>query len=698
MADAPAVVEVQRDGEVARLRLDPATTNAFLLLTELDAALGRLEEWIGAGEVARVVVLGGEGGWPSRMELEELRGEQDAAAGAELSLFGQRVLRRLEQLPVSTVALVEGPCLATGLQVALACAHRLAVEGPRTRLGAPEVRTGLTPAYGATVRLPRLVGWSAALELLLTGRSVAPPEALALGLVDAVLPAASTAADAAAWLTAEEGARRAAGRRGVRTRLLEDTAPGRRLLLPRLRRRLLPPVAYAAPAPQRVLELVVESASGPADQAYHREAEVYGEVAAGERPRALAYAARVPREALMRLPVAGAPIEQVGIVGAGPAGSDLAYLLASAGVPVRLRDGREALAAGRRRVLRRFALDVQAGRIPEAEADRRAALVATGTGWGGFGTADLVVVAGGREEEELRATLHDAGRHTRDACLLAVVSQALTATAVADGLERPERLLSLRFATPIDRFPAAEVAATPDTLPAAAAACARLLRQAGRAPLSVADRPGGASGRLLALLLAEGARLADEGAGADLVDRIAEDYGFLVGPFRRIDSLGAEATRQLLRQLAVEYGPRFTPAPLLDRAADAGAEFYLYQSGRPAGPNPALPAGIRAGGQGMVEVIRYRLLLLLVNEAALLLEEGTADAPTLEAAALLGVGFPRARGGLLYQADRLGLPRLVDLLDDHARRFGERFAPAPLLRRLAEQGGSLTGHRPSTPL
>lgn len=674
---------------------EPEARDPVRLLERLDAMLVELEPALVAGEV-RALVLHGDhpgafltGEAPGRVGM----GGGGAAEATELVRWQQRILRRLELLPIPTAAALDGPCLALGAALALACSYRVASDAPHARIGFPEVRLGVVPGPGSTVRLPRLVGLQAALELVLSAAPVSSREARALGLVDEVYPARDFGERVRGFVLErlERGRLRPRRSRRVARRLLEDTAPGRRVVLARAVRRIPERLAYAAPAPERALELLADGLLLPLDQAFAREAEVLGALAAGETARALHHAASVVRAAGRSPAHPARPVERVGVLGAGGTGSDLAYLLASAEVPVRLKEiRREALGEGIRHALRLVALDVAAERITEPEADRRAEQIHGTTGFGGFGTLDLVIAAVGDDPDTVRTALQQAAEHSREGCPLAFAAPVLPAERVREGVGFPERVVGLRSVPPLARFPLVEVVGGEAE---AAAGCEELLRRLGLVALRVADRPGGLGNRLLGAFLAEAVRLVDEGATVPQVDRVAQEFGFALGPFRRMDAIGVDRSMRLLLGLAAELGDRFLPAPPLERVRESGRDFYLSRAGRPAEVNPALTGGLPGDGGGYAEPIRQRLLLLLINEgAAALQEQVVRSAAEVDAASLVGLGFPRVRGGVMYQAERMGVERVVETLRELAGRFGERFAPAALLEEVAERGTGFSGH------
>lgn len=708
-------LEVGEDG-VSRLVFDrpgsPVNLLTRAVMERLDTLLGEAERLAGAGRVRALVVASAKpGSFLAGADVREMQEVGDAAEAAATARWGQRILRRLEELPVPTLAAIDGVCLGAGVELTLACGYRLAADSPATRIGFPEVQLGIIPALGGTVRLPRLVGARAALELVLDGERVDAREARRLGLVDAVFPPEAFEAEVLRFAREriERGRTRTGARRGVGKRLLEDTAPGRRLLFARVGRELAREEGERSHAARRALEAVADGVALPLERAFEREAEVAGELMVTREARGLLHALRLRQAAGegRPLPAPAPQVERVAVLGAGRMGAGIAHLLARSGTPVRLREVRHpALLRGVEYIRSLFRAEVARGTLPRREAEERAPLVSGTLGFGGFGIVDLVIEAVGEDPEAKRNALREVEEHVREDCLLAPCGAAIPVALLQEAVARPARVVGMHFFHPVGRIPLVEVVRGPRTSAEAVAAALALARRAGKVPLVVRDGPGFLVNRILFAYLSEALRLVEEGAPPERVDAALTEFGMPLGPLRLMDELGVGFTARVLRLLAEGLGERYRASPVLEHLARAGrpgrewgAGFYRYEEGKDPRPDPRAPAAYRdavrprEGGIPPDEPLS-RTLLAMVNEAARALEEGVVErAAEVDLAMTLAAGFPRFRGGLLYHADRTGVPEVVGALEEHALRFGERFSPAALLVRLAEEGGMLYGTR-----
>lgn len=696
-----------REGGVAWLSIGRPEAGAVFLglsgLEGLNRCLTELEPLIAEHQVQALVVSGERPGmFCAGTDIDELRALPDAVTAAEWSRSGQAILRRLEELPIPTIAAIDGPCLEAGLELALACSYRLASDSPSTRLGLPQVRLGLIPTFGGTARLPRLIGLQASLELILTGNAIEPTRALQLGMVDEILPVRRFWSAVEDFADARIRTRRigTGARRPIPRRLLEDTAPGRRLIFRNAARKLGHPLEHGPPVLERALRTVSEGLSLPLAGALNREAEVAGDLIASDHARALLHALRLLQDA-RRGPSASLDIEvqRVGVLGAGAVGSEIAFLLASAYLPVLLKDQRrDALHRGVQHVRSRLARAEKEGALATGDTDLRRDLVSPASGFGGFGTLDVLLAAVNQEAEKTEEAFREVEEHTRPDCVLACCSLTIAPTRLQQGMAYPQRVVGLRFSRPTELFPLLEIVPGKATDQRTIDTCLVLARRLGRAAIVAPDLGGTPGSRLIAACFAEALRLLEEGASVVEIDRAMETFGFVLGPFRRMDAMGVARSVRLLEHLADSCGRRMQPSGIVRRLSGSPALFYRYVKGEPRSPNPGLPAGIPAPRNGFSEPILNRVLFSLINEAALTLQEqGSLRPRDLDLASIAGLGFPRSHGGVLYYADRVGTDRLVRLMSEYAERFGQRFAPAPLLQETAAEKrgfhGAATGQR-----
>lgn len=706
------MLDVDGDG-VAWLVFDDPEAKVNVLssgvMARLNALLGDVEEGARTGRVKALIVKSGKpGSFIAGADVEEIAGVTDPAEAEAGSRSGQQVFRRLERLPIPSVAAIDGICLGGGAELALACTYRFASDRPETRIGFPEVRLGIIPGWGGTTRLPRLVGLRAAVEMIVTGKTVTARRAQRIGLVDEAVPPAQLGERVRrfAWERIDRGRMRAPRRRGVGARLLEETAPGRRLLIAQARRKVLRETKGHYPAPLAALDVLARTLALPLDRAFELESRTVARLAVSDVCKNLIHVFFLMEGAKKAAPAATPrAAERVAVLGAGVMGGGIAQLLAQRGVPVRLKDIRpDAIALGLRHAREVFDRAVRRGRLERREAERGMQRISPTLDYSGFGRADVVIEAVVERMDVKKQVLRETEAHAAPDAVLASNTSALSITEMANGLARPENVCGMHFFNPVHRMPLVEIvrgAATSDETLATAFALARRLE---KTPVIVGDGPGFLVNRLLAPYLNEAGWLLTEGARIEAIDRALLEFGMPMGPLRLLDEVGLDVSRHVAGILYEAFGDRMLPAPAMVRLAETarigrkgGLGFYRYEDGKERGPDDALYAEL---GDAIpperrdvpADVIRERCILVMINEAARALEDRIADGPAaVDLAMITGTGFPPFRGGPLRYADAVGLPAIAGKLEAYQRSLGVRFQPAPLLRERAAAGRGFYG-------
>lgn len=664
------------------------------------------------GRVKAVVIRSGKpDSFMAGADVEAIAALEDPLDAERKIRVGQAIFMEVERLPVPTVAAIHGICVGGGVELALACRHRVVSDSPRTRMGLPEVMLGILPAWGGTTRLPRLVGLQAALDLLLTGRQIDARRAHRIGFASEVFPAAVLRQAVAdfALRTLETPGQHPRPKRGLMTRLLDDNALGRRVVLAAARKRVRAQTGGHYPAPLRILEILQKHGGGDVDASLDAEARAASELVVGTVSKNLIHVFHMREAARKGTGVADPSVEpravsSLAVVGAGVMGGGIGQLAAANGIRVRMKDVRhEAVTGGLQHARSLFDRAVDRRKLTRREAAQRMELVSGGLDWAGFGNAELVVEAVVERMDVKLAVLQETERHVSEGCILATNTSSLSVDDMARGLQRPDRFCGMHFFNPVHRMPLVEVVRGAASSDEAVATVYALALKLGKVPVVVRDGPGFLVNRILAPYLNEAGWLLGDGASVEDVDGAARAFGMPMGPLRLIDEVGIDVSAHAGASMARALGERLAPSPALEALGTSGRlgrkghrGFYLYPQGNKGrgGKKERVDASVytdlgiagspRRGGPVGAEVIRRRLVIPMMNEAARVLADGiVATAGELDLAMIMGTGFPPFRGGLLRFADILHprgvLDRTRELHDTH----GSRFAPAPLLEELA---------------
>ena len=636
-------------------------------------------------------------------EIETISGAED---GKVKSSIGQRIFDRWANLPFPTVAAIGGACLGGGAEIALACDYRIFSDSKKASIGLPEVNLGILPGWGGTQRLPRLVGLSAALDLILSGKALDGRRAARIGLADAVVPAAIFSSWTLDFARGKAGSRKPRGIRRKRTAvelLLESSPPGRALIFRKARETVLARTGGHYPAPLEALLAVEEGFGKNLDEGLRIENEHLGNLVATPIQKNLMriffWTEEVKKESGAINPtVAPRSVSRVGVIGAGVMGGGIAQLAADKGLPVRMKDiAPEPLAHGFAAAAAVWRQKMKKKRLTAAEFKRKMDLVSGGLDWAGFPAAEVSIEAVVEKLAVKQAVLRDWESAVADDRIFASNTSTLPITRIAAEASNPRRVAGMHFFNPVDRMPLVEIIRGEKSSDETVATLFELARRMGKTPIVVKDSPGFLVNRILAPYLSEAVRLLQDGCRIEDIDAAMTDFGLPVGPLALLDDVGIDVAVKGGHTLAEAFPKRLPLAENFDALVQSGrlgrkaqSGFYLYAATKREGPDPSAYAALNlqtpASSSLPKDVVEARLLMPMINEAAFCLEDGVVPSPAkLDLAMIFGTGFPPFRGGLLQYADDLGIARVVSRLEDLHERLGPRFEPSELLVSMARE-------------
>jgi 3-hydroxyacyl-CoA dehydrogenase/enoyl-CoA hydratase/3-hydroxybutyryl-CoA epimerase len=716
---------VGNDG-VAVLTLDVPGESVNTLYPALGEELKRtMAEIEGNPEIKAVVFTSGKkDNFLAGAKVDTLQTVNSVADATQLSRDAQANFNRLEKLSKPVVAAIHGSCLGGGLETALACRYRIATDDPKTVLGLPEVMLGLLPGAGGTQRLPRLIGLTNALDLILAGKQVKAPKAKKLGIVDEVVPksvlldvARQRARDIAfgKFRINRHPSATLKNPESIQERLkelaLEENPVGRQLVFRQAKQKLLAKTGGHYPAPLRALDAIREGFEHGFEAGLEAEARGFGELVVSDTSRRLVEIFFAQNElkkdnGVSDPNVKPLPVSKVGVLGAGLMGSGVAFVSAStAGYQVRLRDRDDAsIGRGLASVHGLFAERVKRKSLTRFERDRKAALVSGGTDYAGFGHVDLVVEAVFEDLKLKHQVIREVEEHLPPHAIFASNTSSLPIADIAKGSKRPERVVGMHYFSPVHKMPLLEVITHPGTLPEVTATAVAVGKAQGKTVIVVNDGVGFYTSRILAPFMNETAHLLTEGAKIEDLDAALTKFGYPVGPATLLDEVGIDVAAKVGPIMKAAFGERMKAPGTLDgflkekrfgRKAKKGLYAYDEKGNTK-----------REGGKKVVDLTAYdvmpggrdrksipldeiaeRCALLMVNEAVLCLQEGILrSARDGDIGAIFGLGFPPFRGGPFRYVDSEGAANIVRRLDALQAKYGPRFAPAAMLREYAQSG------------
>jgi len=651
---------VEEDQNVSTITFDTEGANANTLSQEALDELAKILDRLGAMELEGLIIRSAKGSFIVGADVNEFRQIDDSARAADLARTGQHIFGRIASLPFPSVAAIHGHCLGGGLELALACTYRIAREDEGTRLGLPEVKLGIHPGFGGTVRLPPLVGDLSALDLMLTGRTVSARQARKLGLVDEIVPERHLLHAAQAFI-----AKRPRPRRARWWQRLPALAPLRKPVARLLERRVRAkanPDHY--PAPYRILELWRQQAG------QEEEARSLGEMLAGRTSRNLVNVFLLGEELKRRGKKHQHGIERVHVVGAGVMGADIAIWAAARGFYVSLQDKNPEILA--RAVKKAYGFYKKKLKQPRAVQEAMDRLMPDLAG-DGLQRADLVIEAIVEKVEAKRNLFAEVEARVPAGALLATNTSSIPLEDIAKSLRDPTRLVGLHFFNPVAQMQLVEIVRGAQSSDAALNRARGFTVALDRLPLDVKSSPGFLVNRVLMPYLIEAVTLVEEGHSIADVDGAATDFGMPMGPILLADTVGLDIALSVAEELS---GPLSIKVPqrLRDMVAagslgkKSGRGFYSYdKKGKPVDPGTRNPTHAP---------LTERLILRMVNEAVACLREGVvADVDSIDAGMVYGTGFAPYLGGPMRYAETLGDVGICNTLRRLAQEYDKRFEP-----------------------
>jgi 3-hydroxyacyl-CoA dehydrogenase len=671
-------VHTERRGAVAVVTFEHPPVNA--LTSGLPEAIAQAVRAAEQDPTVRSIVVRGAG--------------RCFAAGADIQEFAafargrgpwpefHRWWNQIEDSSKPVIMAIHGQALGAGLELAMAGHYRVASAD--AQLGQPEVKIGLIPGAGGTVRLPRLAGIATAAEMCAFGEPFSAPQALEAGIIDRI--AAGDLIESALALAQQVTAVR-------RTR--ELPVRGDTSSLPALRDRVLK-TRRGYEAPLAAIDVIQRIATVDFDAGCRAEAEVFRRLVTSTQAQALIhlfFAERAAGKGAGLTPeIRPFPLRRAAVVGAGTMGTGIAMALASAGLPVRLFDVE---AAALERAMGQIRTAYQRKLGPE-ECAARLARITPQRDWNGFAEVDIAIEAVVESLPAKQEVFASLDRFTRPGCLLATNTSTLDIDALAAVTSRPHLVLGAHFFAPAHVMRLLEIVRGAHTCPEAIATALTLAKMLGKVGVVVKNAFGFVGNRMVIPYMNQAQFLVEEGATPEQVDRALTDFGMAMGPLAVADLSGLDVFLSIRQAHPPRPGERVPLGlPLLCAQGrlgqKTGAGWFRYGADRQPQPDPESVSLVReaARNAGIAqrvisdEEIRDRCLFALVNEGAKVLEEGVAArASDIDVIYTAGYGFPAYRGGPMFWADTVGARRIAERI----REFGWRLAP--LLDSLAESGGS----------
>ena len=695
------LVRVTKEQDVTVITIDNPPVNA-LSPGVPEGIVAAIEQIQNDPSVKAAVLIGAGKTFIAGADIKEFVKLTSGQRQGEIGILPH--LLKIEDSRKPVVVAIHGNALGGGLEVAQACHYRVASSD--AKVGQPEVNLGIIPGAGGTQRLPRLIGVERAIEMCTTGKSVKATEAAQFGLIDRVIEG-DLLAGAVAF------AREVAGKAIPKTRerknklgTPEQNAPIFAAARENARKRYRGQICQLA-----AIDGIEAATKLPFDQGCEEERRLFDKCLYSDQSKAqihIFFAEReVPKIPDIPKETPVIPVNSVAIVGAGTMGGGIAMVCANAGVPVILKDAdRAALDRGISTIEKNYAMSVKRGRFTQDYVDERMKLIKTTLNYDDFAGADMVIEAVFETMPVKKLVFAELDRVCKKGAILSSNTSTLNIDEIAATTSRPEAVIGMHFFSPATVMRLLEIVRGRRTGKDVIATCMQLAKKLGKVGVLVGNCRGFVGNRMFLPYIREAQFLVEEGATPDGVDKALVDWGMAMGPLAVGDLGGLDVAYRIRKEYRHLEKPGARQPFVEDRLVEmgrlgqkTGGGWYKYDAERRASPDPEVAALVKnwiaeskiPQREIPADEIVDREIYSLVNEGARILEEGYAlRAGDIDTIYVNGYGFPVYRGGPMWYADTVGLKKVYERVKQFHQQHGVLWEPAPLLKELAESGGSFS--------
>jgi 3-hydroxyacyl-CoA dehydrogenase/enoyl-CoA hydratase/3-hydroxybutyryl-CoA epimerase len=646
-------------------------------------------------------------------DINEIKAIYDIKDALEKVSQGQNILTKIAQIKIPTIAIINGACLGGGLELALACKYRVAISNEKTALGLPEVNLGIIPGFGGTQRLPKLVGLSESLKIILSGKPVDAKKAFKMGLVDDIIREEFLQEKLGYFVREilQNGEKNLYLKARIDAKkkrfIFENLLLGKFLIFHLAKKDLWQKTKGEYPAPFYALEVIKRTyGANQIDRGFKTELEAFCELAVGAISKNLIEIFFTSEALKKDLGVQNSKeipeIKKASLLGAGVMGGGIAWLFANNNIDIRIKDiTQNAIALGYNQVVKIFGQLAKIKKVTPAQIAMKIANISTTLDFSGFDKSEFVIEAVVENMAVKKRILAEVEANVKKDAVIVSNTSSLAISQMAHALQNPERFAGMHFFNPVNRMPLVEVIRGEKTSDATIATVVKLAKKLGKTPIVVEDVAGFLVNRILLPYMNEASFLLQEGAEIKRVDTLIEKFGMPMGPFVLADVVGIDVGVKVAHSLFEAYGQRMKVADILDEIYNnhknllgkkSGQGFYTYPKNQVNGEIEKILSKSRDSKNIHQPYIHDadivdRCILTMVNEAAKCLEEKVVkNARYLDLAMIMGAGFPAFRGGILRYADLRGISEVSTKLQELNKKHGARFEVSPLLLQMAAEG------------
>ena len=620
-------------------------------------------------------------------EIEKLKDEKEVY---DSLMEVHQIFNKLENLTIPTIAYINGACMGGGLELALACKYRVITTNPKTKLAFPEIKLGIFPGFAGTIRAPKIIGLVAALDLILTGKTIDAKKAYKLNLADIIFD------DAQKEFMLDDFIKKAIYgtiEKRIDFNLL-NYAPLNEIVFNKTLKGLLNKVNKDFQAPFVALEVIRATINKEFDDSIKVEAREFAKLAITKESKNMIKLFFLFEKLNKNFEKTQNPISNAVVLGNGVMGKGIIWLFSKYLNDVRLKI-RDISHANEiiKDVSKIYDYLIKSRKMTKNEVDFKLNKISYTDKFNGFKNFDFIIEAIIEDEETKKDTYKQIENIVNENAIIATNTSSISIEKLASEIKNKENFLGVHFFNPVNLMPLVEVIPTSNTSKETINKVFELLITAGKTPILVGDCAGFIVNRILLPYLNEAAFILEEGSKIEKIDALIKDFGMPMGPFTLADTVGIDIGYKVAKILNEAYGSRMPIASIIEKMNDAKllglktkAGFYEYD-GKDKYVNTHVTSMIQNNTKIFEdEQIVQRCIYIMINEASRCLEENiVSDASIIDFAMITGTGFPAYKGGLLSYANDIGLKNILESLRTFEKEYGSRFTPSNLLIKLVEE-------------
>lgn len=676
---------------IARLTLDLENEKvnklSIAVLEEFDEVLDSIKD--NSSIKALVITSAKKNVFIAGADIEEIEQLEDEKEVYDLLMRVHTIFNKLENLEFPSIAYINGACMGGGLELALACTHRVATTSDKTKLAFPEVKLGIFPGFAGCLRAPKVVGLINSLDLILSGKTIDAKKAFRIRLVDEVFHDGQKESKLESFIQ-RVIYNKVKSRRKFN---LFETWPLREIVFSKTLKTLEKKVNKDFEAPYKALEVIKDTYARSFEQGIKVEAREFSRLAVTKESKNMIKLFFTFQKLNKNFDKTQNPISSSAILGNGVMGKGIIWLFSKYLKEVRIKVRKiEQVQGILKDVAKIYDFLVKTRRMTANQVGFKLNDISYTEKFDGLSNTDFAIEAIIEDEKAKKEAYKELEKVLKPNAIIATNTSSISIEKLGSELKNKENFLGVHFFNPVNMMPLVEVIPSPHTSKETINKVFELLTSCGKTPILVGDCAGFIVNRILLPYLNEAAFILEEVPDIKRIDRVIKNFGMPMGPFTLADTVGIDIGFKVASILKEAYGERMPISPIIEKIYNkkelgikTGSGFYTYNKKEKIVNNNVTSMLEKSSKLITDEQIINRCIYIMINEASRCLEEGIVDDPTIiDFAMVTGTGFPPYKGGLCNLANEIGIKNIVKTLQELEKDYGSRFTPSNLLIKLLE--------------